>query len=84
MRDESKRIVAWALSVGEQIGEKLREIGQDQRLLREFTDMKLAEWYRGVLKRQWDIITVIDDDLADLVSMIELWEHREIIEGLLA
>lgn len=83
-RDEAKDIVAWAMALSNLIGEKLREIGQEERLLREFTDKELANWKRGVLKRQWDILVVIDDDLTDPVCLIELWKHRDIIEGLLA
>lgn len=82
-REDAKEIVAWASSVSDQIGEKLREIGQDQRLLQEFTDKELATWQRGVLQRQWTLLVTVDDDLADPVSMVELYENREIIEGLL-
>lgn len=83
-RGEAKLIVAWAQTISDQIGEKLREIGQYQRLTREFTDKKLAEWQREVLKRQWDIITVIDDDLTDPNCLIELYQNRHMIEDLLA
>ena len=82
-RDEAKEIVGWASRVSEQIGEKLRAIGQTQRLLAEFTDRDLANWELKSLRRQWTLLTVIDDDLADPVSMVELYENREIIEGLL-
>ena len=82
--NEAQQIVAWAASVSNLIGEKLREIGQDQRLLQKFTDKDLATWQRGVLQRRWTILVVIDDDLADPISMIELWEHRGLIEDLLA
>ncbi len=83
-RDEAQQIVAWSASASNLIGEKLREIGQDQRLLQEFTDKDLATRQRGVLQRRWTILVVIDDDLADPISMIELWEHRGLIEDLLA
>ena len=83
-RDEAQQIVAWKASVIILIGEKLREIGQDQRLLQEFTDKKLAQWQCGVLQRQWTMLTVIDDDLVDPNCLIELYQNRHIVEGLLA
>jgi len=84
VREEAQQIVTWALCIGDQIGEKLREIGQDQRLAQEFTDRKLADWHRGVLQRQWTLLVTVDDDLADPQCLPELYEHRDIIEGLLA
>jgi len=83
-KDEAKQIVTWAAGLSNLIGEKLREIGQDQRLLQWFTEKGLATWQRGVLQRQWTILIVIDNDLADPVCMIELYEHRDIVEGLLS
>jgi len=82
--DESEHIVTWARTVGDLIGEKLREIGQDQKLLEEFTNKELATWQRGVLQRQWTLLITIDDDLVDPVCMLELYENRDTIEGLLA
>lgn len=83
-KDGAKEIVDWALNIGDRVGEKLRTIGQTQRLLAEFTDKELANWEIKSLRRQWDLLVVIDDDLADPVCMIQLWEHRDIVEGLLS
>ena len=82
-RTDAKQIVAWAQTIGDLIGEKLREIGQDKRLLQEFTDKELATWHRGVLQRQWTLLVIIDDDLADPQCLPELYENRDLIKGLL-
>ena len=84
LRDRAAKIVAWAEETSQWIAAKLREIGQQQRLLNEFEDTELAEWKLGTLRRKWHLLTVLDDDLFDSEWLPRLYEERGIVEGLLA
>ncbi len=78
-KDEAKKIRTWALNLGELVGERLREIGQTQRLLGELPDKELAESEIKYLQREWHILAAVDDDLVDPETLLELWREKELI-----
>lgn len=83
-RNEAAEIVTWAMDMSERVAGKLRQLGHQQRFIREFADKDLAAWKLQSLKRQWKLLSIIDEDLADPNSLVEFWKRRHIIEGLLA
>ncbi len=80
-RDKARRIRTWALTLGEAVGARLREIGQTQRLLGELPDQELAEQEIKSLQREWAIFVALDDDLANLETLPEMWREKTNIEN---
>ncbi len=83
-RNEAAEIVAWAEMVSVLVADKLRLLGQQQRILWDIPDKDLARWKLEGLRRQWELLTIMDEDLSDPDKMVELWKEREIVVGLLA
>lgn len=88
VRQASRNLATWALSVSESIGTKMREIGQRahiaQKILKEFpeTDERLLQATIERATREGEILSTLEEDLLDPTQTATLWEDREAIERL--
>ena len=88
VRQASRKLATWALSVSERVGTQMRELGQRaymaQKVLRELpgADNRLL-WaeIRGT-EREWEILSTLDEDLVDPKQVGSLWTDQESIEQL--
>jgi len=84
LKTQAAVMVAWGEHISQRIGKKLRALGHEQRLLEEFTDKELAAWKLKSLRRQWHLLTTIDDDLFAPECLPAFYQQRTTIENLLA
>ncbi len=88
LRETSRNLAAWALSVSEGIGTQMRELGQRahmaQKVLKELpgANRKLLRGEIEKATRKWDILSTLEEDLLDPTQTATLWEDRETIERL--
>ncbi len=88
VRQASRNLATWALSVSERVGTRMRELGQ-----RSYTARKLLNELPGADKRllreviqrderEWQILSALDEDMDDPEQIANLWADRETIEPL--
>ncbi len=75
LRETSRSLAAWALTIDQRVGVKLRELGQWLTLA---TDEKLI----GELEREWIVLTTLEEDLLNPDLVFSLWQERQAIERL--
>ncbi len=75
LRETSRSLAAWALTIDQRVGVKLRELGQWLTLA---TDEKLI----GELEREWIVLTTLEEDLLKPDLVLSLWQERQAIERL--
>lgn len=73
-------VSAWTNGRFDKAQNLLREIGQRESLARELN------WQTEVehCNREWEILSVLSDDLQDPTRVMELWTEREAVEAMLA
>lgn len=86
IRQASRDLAIWGLSVSESIGARMRELGQRaymaRKVLREIPgpdEEPLLDEIENC-ERQWDILQVLDDDLHEPAFLLELWKQRDSVE----
>jgi len=75
LRETSRNLAAWALTIYQQVGVRLRELEQWMSLA---TDEKLS----GELERECTILTTLEQDLSNADLVFSLWQERKAIERL--
>lgn len=85
-RHEAKKISEWAHGVSLILGEKLRGIGERQRVCRMLrklsnSDRSFLGREEASLRRQWTILSDFDDDFQNPEAAIEAWGNRAEIDN---
>ena len=75
LRETSRNLAAWALTIYQQVGVRLRELEQWMSLA---TDEKLS----GELEREHIILDTLEQDLSNPDVILSLWQERKAIERL--
>jgi len=80
IRRKAETVSRWANHCFDQAQSLLRERGQRERLARELN------WQAEVehCNREWEILSVLSDDLQDPKEIMSLWAERESVEAILA
>ena len=88
IRQASRKLEAWALSVSENIGTRMRGIGQREymatKVLNELdsADEEILQNEVEGASREWFILATLEEDLLDPNRTVELWQERELIDQL--
>jgi len=75
LRETSRSLASWDLSIDQRVGVKLRELGQ-------WLTLATDEMLIGELEREWIILTTLEKDLSNPDLVFSLWEQRKAIERL--
>lgn len=75
LRETSQNLAAWALTIDQQVGVRLRELEQWMSLV---TDEILS----GELEREHIILDTLEQDLSNPDVILSLWQERKAIERL--
>ncbi len=75
LRETSQNLAAWALTIDQQVGVRLRELEQWMSLV---TDEILS----GELEREHIILDTLERDLSNPNLILSLWQERQAIERL--
>jgi len=86
-RQAAEVIMAWAEQMSLLIGAKMRNLGQRGHIAKlvlsiEGVDRDFMHEEIENCGRQWTILEALDDDLAHLDFIPELWKQRRIVEGI--
>ena len=88
LRQASRTIAAWALSVSNKIAGRIREAGQREymarKVLRELpgADQELLNGEIERATREWAILGTLEEDILDPDQTATLWKDREAIDRL--
>jgi hypothetical protein len=88
LKAASGNLPAWAAMVSELVAERMRRLGSQiqiaQDILRnlEEVDVNVLREEIARCEREWLILEVLDDDLADPGLLLGFWRERTIIEAL--
>ena len=86
-RQAAEVIMAWAEQMSSLIGARMRDLGQRGHIAKlvlsiEGVDRDFMHEEIENCGRQWTILETLDDDLAHLDFIPELWKQRRIVEGI--
>ena len=87
LRQASRNLATWALSVSERISTRMRQVGQRaymaQTILKDFpaeVDKEVTRDEIARASREWEILTIFQEDLLNPETVMDLWREREVIE----
>ena len=86
LKRASKNLSTWAMGMADRIGERMREIGQHvhmaRKVLRELpeADRELLEGEIKRASREWEILTMFQEDLLNPETVMDLWRGRGLIK----
>lgn len=80
IRRKAATVSQWANHCFDQAQSLLREIGQRERIA------QVLGWIDKIerCKREWEILSVLSDDLQDPTQVMSLWAERDAVETILA
>lgn len=87
-RIAAQKIKQWSVDFSNRVACNLRHVGQAARIahamLKEpFADRELLSWLLNACCRKWTILESLHEDLANPEYLLELYEQREALEGLM-
>ena len=88
LKDASQNLTTWASTVSELVADRMRTLASQIQMARQvirelesadkpFLTNEIAKW-----QREWAILEVLDDDLAEPDLLLDFWRERELIEHL--
>ena len=86
-RTAARKIALWAREFSLFVADRLIEIGQQAQMARDimrepFVDVAPVKAELEILAREWAILETLHEDLVDPEQLLSLYEHREMLEGL--
>lgn len=80
IQEQAVIVCAWANEQFDKAQNLLRDVGQRERLARELNWQAQVEH----CNREWEILSVLSDDLQEPKEIMSLWAERESVEAMLA
>ena len=81
-------VTAWAATVSELVTDRMRRLSSQIQIARDIlrdledVDENVLREEISQCEREWSILEVLDDDLADPELLMDFWRERTIIEAL--
>ncbi len=88
LKAASGNSASWASVVSELVAERMRRLGSQiqiaRDILRDLEDVDVNVLHKEIARceREWLILEVLDNDLADPELLLDFWRQRTIIETL--